>query len=253
MLSLFAVLLPTLTPSDHRFVTTARAAARVCVAYKRLNQQKTLSYTMISLHSCFVAGLTLVYCLWRDKTLFGYDVFEATQACSQSLTIFGEKWAGAVKYRDIFDALSGSLFKKIVSPGAAVAGAVGARVGSTARARPGRDERESGSPPGPQQSPGGGREANLRAHELKMSDLVSDAVKDAFMEVDEEAPMGWQGWRMWNEMLGDGWSASSPLGQDQGWGGCELDVDPLQNTALAAHHDPTESDEWGFGGMEGFE
>jgi hypothetical protein len=36
-----------------------------------------------------------------------------------------------------------------------------------------------------------------------MSYLVSDAVKEAFMEVDEEAPGGWQGWRMWNEMVQD--------------------------------------------------
>ena len=71
---------------------------------------------MISLHSCFVAGLTLVYCIWRDNNLFSYDVVEATQSCSQILTIFGEKWPGAVKYRDIFDALSQSLFKLAMKP-----------------------------------------------------------------------------------------------------------------------------------------
>lgn len=37
-----------------------------------------------------------------------------------------------------------------------------------------------------------------------MRGLVSDAVKEAFMEVDEEAPGGWHGWHMWNEMLGEG-------------------------------------------------
>src|SRR6478735_6626225 len=117
VLALFTVLLPSLATTDPRFITTARSAACVCVAYKRLNQQRTLTYTMISLHSCFVAGLTLMYCIWKDKSLFSYHVVEATQACSQSLTVFGEKWAGAVKYRDIFDALSGSLLKTLMSPG----------------------------------------------------------------------------------------------------------------------------------------
>ena len=115
MLFLFTVFLPTLDTSDMRFITCARSAACVCNAYKRLSQNRTLTYTMISLHSCFVAGLTLVYCIWRDRSLFSYDVLEATRACLQILTIFGEKWPGAVKYRDIFDALSGSLFKTIVN------------------------------------------------------------------------------------------------------------------------------------------
>jgi hypothetical protein len=115
VLFLFTVFLPTLETSDMRFITCARSAACVCNAYKRLSQNRTLTYTMISLHSCFVAGLTLVYCIWRDRSLFSYDVLEATRACSQILTIFGEKWPGAVKYRDIFDALSGSLFKTVVN------------------------------------------------------------------------------------------------------------------------------------------
>ncbi|KAM0269865.1 hypothetical protein ACHAQH_009616 [Verticillium albo-atrum] len=71
LLALFTVLLPTLEPKDPRFRTCARSAASVCTAYRRLNQQKTLSYTMVSLHSCFVAGLTLSYCLWRDRGLWG--------------------------------------------------------------------------------------------------------------------------------------------------------------------------------------
>ncbi|KAK1479496.1 fungal specific transcription factor domain-containing protein [Colletotrichum cuscutae] len=87
ILSLYTVFLPVLQTSDLRFLTTARSAACVCRAYKRLNQQKTLSYTMMALHSCFIAGLTLVYCLWREHALFSYDTLEATRACSQSLTI----------------------------------------------------------------------------------------------------------------------------------------------------------------------
>ncbi|KAH9229937.1 hypothetical protein K456DRAFT_1919672 [Colletotrichum gloeosporioides 23] len=191
ILSLFTVLLPTLNTSDPRFVTCARSAACVCTTYKRLNQQKTLSYTMMALHSCFIAGLTLVYCLWRDRSLFSYDALEATRACSQSLTIFGEKWPGAVKYRDIFDALSGSLFKTIVNP-SSTSGSGLKPLKVDLEAEPGV------SPTSPAVSP-------KTQYEGKpiMSHAISDAVKEAFMEVDEEAPGGWQGWRMFNEMVHD--------------------------------------------------
>jgi hypothetical protein len=159
---------------------------------------------MISLHSCFVAGLTLMYCIWKDKSLFSYHVVEATQACSQSLTVFGEKWSGAVKYRDIFDALSSSLLKTLMSPGG-LSGDTGMGAHQTPPLqtkfdRPSFDTSQTHQP-----------QANLQTNEtdyITMRDLVSDAVKEAFMEVDEEAPGGWHGWHMWNEMLGEDPSAT---------------------------------------------
>lgn len=154
---------------------------------------------MISLHSCFVAGLTLVYSIWRDSSLFSYEVVEATQSCLQILTIFGEKWPGAVKYRDIFDAMSQSLFKLAMRPRdngtrATKLQPLHLHNGtqhhipnqpleelSTSDTLPSLASQQAGSP--------------------TMSRLVTEAVKDAFMEIDEEAPGGWQGWRMWNEMV----------------------------------------------------
>jgi len=78
-----------------------------------------------------------------------------------------------------------------------------------------------------------------------MSDLVTDAVKEAFMEVDEEAPGGWQGWRMWNDMVAhDNIPASRP--SDAGgmnhesfediWcsqlGSTIYDIDPVQDATM---------------------
>ena len=154
---------------------------------------------MISLHSCFVAGLTLVYCIWRDNNLFSYDVVEATQSCSQILTIFGEKWPGAVKYRDIFDALSQSLFKLAMKPRDSTT--------SFAGPQPLQLNLETQSPTSNQSTyaldgqSAPGSSDRRRGSKSTMSQLVTEAVKDAFMEVDEEAPGGWQGWRMWNEMV----------------------------------------------------
>jgi hypothetical protein len=186
ILSLYTGLLPSLAVSDQRFISCAESSARICATYKRLHQQKILSFTIIGLHSCFVAGLTLIYCLWRDKTLFSFDILEATRSCSQCLTIFGEKWPGAVKYGEIFEALSSSVLRAIMEPGA-------------------QDPNSSGQ--------------NLRLNldfttpttastfrdgtttQAKPSDPLLGAVKDVFMEVDEDVPGGWQGWRVFNEMV----------------------------------------------------
>jgi hypothetical protein len=262
VLFLFTVFLPTLNTSDMRFITCARSAACVCNAYKRLSQNRTLTYTMISLHSCFVAGLTLVYCIWRDRSLFSYDVLEATLACSQILTIFGEKWPGAVKYRDIFDALSGSLFKTVVNPApAAMLHNSGSRplqldidaepvmIGVSTHSR---RESQGQAPPG---VPEGQRPI--------MSHMVTDAVKEAFMEVDEEAPGGWQGWRMWNEMVRD---ETTPvpgsndrfdgIGHEQAemsWSAYEgssfYGVDPIQHAAMQMDtRGLVDDSQWNFGG-----
>ncbi|KDN62547.1 putative fungal specific transcription factor domain-containing protein [Colletotrichum sublineola] len=247
----FTVLLPTLSTSDARFVTTARSAACVCTAYKRLNQQKTLSYTMTALHSCFIAGLTLVYCLWRDRSLFSYDALEATRACSQSLTIFGEKWPGAVKYRDIFDALSGSLFKTIVNP----------RPETTPGPKPLRVDFAAepvGSPTDPPVSASEGgrtRRESGTDERCAVGDAISDAVKEAFMEVDEEAPGGWQGWRMFNEMVqsdlvpGQATGAAGPGPQTENWD--VLAQGPVFTQDLGQGVSDVMDSDWDFGGLEG--
>ncbi|KAI4641762.1 hypothetical protein J4E93_007860 [Alternaria ventricosa] len=258
MLYLFTVFLPTLDTSDIRFLTCARSAACVCNAYKRLSQNRTLTYTMISLHSCFVAGLTLVYCIWRDRSLFSYDVLEATRACSQILTIFGEKWPGAVKYRDIFDALSGSLFKTIVnSAPTTMMHSNGSRplqldvdaepsmAGLSPRSR--RDSREQAS------------HHPTLGSKPTMSHMVTDAVKEAFMEVDEEAPGGWQGWRMWNEMVSDDAASVAMRFDGFGQGQSEMSwnayegsglygVDPIQDAAMSMdNRGMMDGSQWNFG------
>ncbi|EFQ27350.1 fungal specific transcription factor domain-containing protein [Colletotrichum graminicola M1.001] len=256
ILSLFTVLLPTVSTSDARFVTTARSAACVCTAYKRLNQQKTLSYTMTALHSCFIAGLTLVYCLWRDRALFSYDALEATHACSQSLTIFGEKWPGAVKYRDIFDALSGSLFKTIVDPRAESAAPGPKPLKVDFAAEP------VGSPTAPSAAAatassdgGGGRRGSGAEERCAVGDAISDAVKEAFMEVDEEAPGGWQGWRMFNEMVQSDLAPSGPPPpppppQAGSWDVLAQDAVSIHDLGQGGVSDVMDS-EWDFGGLEG--
>jgi hypothetical protein len=160
-----------------------------------------LSYTITALHSCFIAGLTLVYCLWREPSLFDYDALEATRACSLCLTIFGEKWPGAVKYRDIFDAMSGSLLKSIVGKGAKRQQDVSSRphldISPKLPQMPFMPVIPESAPVAPMPGTSYGDTAFDGHH----GNAIYGAVKDAFMEVDEESQEGWQGWRMFTELI----------------------------------------------------
>lgn len=177
ILSLYTNVLPNLSVDDRRFITCAQSAARICATYKRLNQMKVLSFTIIALHSCFVAGLTLVYCLWRDKRLFNFDLLEATKSCSQCLTIFGEKWPGAVRYGDIFDTLSNGVIRTIMEPGPSRNLLKNLDI-LTGRPLPTATAAEPSRP----------------------TDPLLGAVKDVFMEVAENIPAS-QGWRLFTELV----------------------------------------------------
>lgn len=191
ILFLFTNFLPNLHTSDPWFHICAQSATSVCTAYKGLNQNKTLTYTMISLHSCFVAGLTLIYCVWRDRSLFSYEILEATRDCSQSLTIFGEKWPGAVKYRDNFDELSGNLLKSIVNPAPALQPRDRLRQ-SQVRPDAGSDKVLTQAQQTQQTNH---LQTSIPPHQsanVIETPMISDAVREG-LEVDEEAPGGWQG------------------------------------------------------------
>jgi hypothetical protein len=92
--------------------------------------------------------------------------------------------------------------------------------------------------------------------------MVTDAVKEAFMEVDEEAPGGWQGWRMWNDMVREEPnSVSEPaVGFDGGTQGAEMSwsaydgsnffaVDPIQVATIPMeNYGIIDKPQWDFSG-----
>jgi len=115
-------------------------------------------------------------------------MLEATRACSQCLTIFGEKWPGAVRYADIFEALSGGVIRAIMEP------EPGGNLGKDL----GKDLDMLVDAPASIAEKTGGRGRRGRRG---AADPLLGAVKDVFMEVDEDAPGGWQGWRVFTEMV----------------------------------------------------
>ncbi|KAI0483343.1 fungal-specific transcription factor domain-containing protein [Xylariaceae sp. FL0804] len=84
----------------------ATACAGVCGAYKRLHQAMAVGYSIMALQTVFMAGLTLVYCIWISPD----DIFDITTSngihdCSIVLFVIAERVRTAKKYRNAFEVI----------------------------------------------------------------------------------------------------------------------------------------------------
>jgi uncharacterized membrane protein (GlpM family) len=98
--------LPTLTPQNPTFHEIAHSAGQICVLSKRLHDQQTyISFSLLSLHANFIAGLVMVYCFCLDSSIFNPKFSSSVRACSTMLYIISERWPRAVQARKAFDRL----------------------------------------------------------------------------------------------------------------------------------------------------
>lgn len=84
----------------------ANACAGMCGTYKRLHQSMAVGYSMMALQSVFMAGLTLVYCIWISPD----EIFDALTStgindCSIVLFVMAERVKMAKKYRNAFEVI----------------------------------------------------------------------------------------------------------------------------------------------------
>lgn len=80
------------------------ACGGVCQTYKRLHERVSVGFSLMALHSVFLAGLTLIYCTWLSpKSLYGIKISNDMNACSIVLYIITERWPAAKRYRDVFE------------------------------------------------------------------------------------------------------------------------------------------------------
>jgi hypothetical protein len=90
------------------------ACGGVCQTYKRLHQRVSVGFSLMALHSVFLAGLTLIYCTWLSpKTVFGMKTSNDMNACSIVLYIITERWPAAKKYRDVFENVKQTVLESI--------------------------------------------------------------------------------------------------------------------------------------------
>ncbi|KAI1879322.1 hypothetical protein JX265_002276 [Neoarthrinium moseri] len=101
--------------SDTKFLRKcAEACGGVCRTYKKLHQSVPVGFSVMALHSIFLAGLTLIYCAWASpKEVFSISASNDMNACSIVLYIITERWPGARRYRDVYEAIKQMVLESI--------------------------------------------------------------------------------------------------------------------------------------------
>ncbi|EXJ56771.1 hypothetical protein A1O7_07115 [Cladophialophora yegresii CBS 114405] len=99
------------------FSSFARSSGEVCQLNRRLHRSRSVPFTLLDLHSVFVAGFSMIYCAWSDPGLYDAEMAADLGACSTVLYLIAEQWgAGAKKYRDTFELIMGKTAEYILSP-----------------------------------------------------------------------------------------------------------------------------------------
>ena len=106
--------LPLLTPSDACHGLCLRAAGDICQAHKRLHQSLDYGHSFIAVQTVFVAGMTLVYGLWRwTHEVWSAALADDVRACSLVLFVMGERAEWVRRYRDSFEVLVNAAMGKL--------------------------------------------------------------------------------------------------------------------------------------------
>ncbi|PQE05191.1 C6 transcription factor protein [Rutstroemia sp. NJR-2017a BBW] len=92
-----------LAPTDHRIALCLQASGHICQIFKRLHQRDSYGHSFIALHSVFIAGITMCYCLFISPTLWTTTVSNDLRACSSALFVMAERTPVVKKYRDALE------------------------------------------------------------------------------------------------------------------------------------------------------
>ncbi|KAH8880229.1 hypothetical protein GQ53DRAFT_774365 [Thozetella sp. PMI_491] len=98
-----------------------------------------MSFSSLSLQTIFIAGLTIVYCLWHaNSATIAMRNFNALNDCSIMLYIMTERWNSSHKYRDVFETIKRTVVDRIsdgdIPARQVIGGVVSADVRSTLEA-----------------------------------------------------------------------------------------------------------------------
>lgn len=95
-----------LDPASALFRKCAVAAGQICQIHKRLHHTPEYGHSFVAVHTVFVAGITLLYTLWRGrKTLWSVGISNDIRAASCVLAIMGERAPWIRRFRDTFDGM----------------------------------------------------------------------------------------------------------------------------------------------------
>ncbi|CEP23954.1 unnamed protein product [Cyberlindnera jadinii] len=122
-------------PMDKLFRECQAAAGQICQLFKVFHQKTVFGHSTTAIHTVFVAGVTLIYCLWlarnkddMNRRALG-DVSKHTRpavseslfsglndlrACSICLYVMAERSKFALTFRDTFDQLMGATIGNLI-------------------------------------------------------------------------------------------------------------------------------------------
>ncbi|KAI1141762.1 fungal-specific transcription factor domain-containing protein [Hypoxylon sp. FL0543] len=106
-------------PTTESLQTCFDAACQLIKAIKTLQRDGRICVIWQWVHSLFLAGLTMIFCLWespdvREKARV-LDIMTTAQDCASTLTALAERFPDASGCRDAFETLSAATLKWLVA------------------------------------------------------------------------------------------------------------------------------------------
>lgn len=107
------------TPSSESLQTCFEISCRSIQAIKTLQREGKISVAWTWVHHLFLAGLTMIYCIWQSQEVRNaasiVDVMTAAQDCASTLSALTERFAPAGGCRDAFEGLSAATLKWLIT------------------------------------------------------------------------------------------------------------------------------------------
>ncbi|AAS54770.2 AGR280Cp [Eremothecium gossypii ATCC 10895] len=124
-----------LDPQDRLFRECQAAAGQICQLYKIFHQKTVFGHSTPAVHTVFVAGVTLIYCMWLARNLDDerrrklgddskhtkpsisaslFSTMDDLRACSICLYVMAERSKFAILFRDTFDQLMNSTVGNLI-------------------------------------------------------------------------------------------------------------------------------------------
>ncbi|CAR25256.1 uncharacterized protein KLTH0G15180g [Lachancea thermotolerans CBS 6340] len=124
-----------LEPENRLFRECQAAAGQICQLYKIVHQKTVHGHSTPAVHTVFVAGVTLIYCMWLTRNLEDerrrklgdvskhtrpmvsaslFSTMDDLRACSVCLYVMAERSKFAIAFRDTFDQLMNATIGNLI-------------------------------------------------------------------------------------------------------------------------------------------
>lgn len=107
--------LPLLAPDNIHYQRCLHSAGEICQSHKRLHQKTNYGHSFIAVQTVFVAGITMLHCLWtHPRHTWSGRLAEDIRACSSVLFVMSERAPWVEKHRDAFELLVSAAMNRVI-------------------------------------------------------------------------------------------------------------------------------------------